>query len=290
MLILQKKILRGLRMKIHIANPTGLCFGVKRAISTLEEELLTMKKVYSLGSPIHNPQEIERLSKLGLVVVDRPEDVPIGAVSFVRAHGVTPQTYEKLKQRSLIMVDGTCPFVKTAQERAKDLSKEGYLVVISGDMKHPEVQGIMGYATGDVIVLSDADKIPPSLAGRKCGILSQTTQKVASFVSLVSSFVSISPEIKVYNTICKATLARQESVCRLAAEVDGIIVLGGKNSANTKKLAEIAVDAGVSTVWIEHAGELDRGWLENKEDIGIAAGGSTPDWLIRELTQKLNMM
>ena len=277
-------------MKIHIANPTGLCFGVKRAISTLEEELLKMKKVYSLGSPIHNPQEIERLSKLGLIVVDSPEDVPEGAVSFVRAHGVTPQVYDKLKQRSSIMVDGTCPFVKTAQERAKTLSKDGYLVVISGDMKHPEVQGIMGYATGDVIVLSDTDKIPASLAGKKCGILSQTTQKVASFVSLVSSFVSISPEIKVYNTICKATLARQESVCRLAAKVDGIIVLGGKNSANTKKLAEIAVDAGVSTVWIEHAGELDRGWLENKEDIGIAAGGSTPDWLIKELTQKLNMM
>ena len=277
-------------MKIHIANPTGLCFGVKRAISTLEEELLKMKKVYSLGSPIHNPQEIERLSKLGLIVVDSPEDVPEGAVSFVRAHGVTPQVYDKLKQRSSIMVDGTCPFVKTAQERAKTLSKDGYLVVISGDMKHPEVQGIMGYATGDVIVMSDTDKIPASLAGKKCGILSQTTQKVASFVSLVSSFVSISPEIKVYNTICKATLARQESVCRLAAKVDGIIVLGGKNSANTKKLAEIAVDAGVSTVWIEHAGELDRGWLENKEDIGIAAGGSTPDWLIKELTQKLNMM
>ncbi len=277
-------------MKIHIANPTGLCFGVKRAISTLEEELLKMKKVYSLGSPIHNPQEIERLSKLGLIVVDSPEDVPEGAVSFVRAHGVTPQVYDKLKQRSSIMVDGTCPFVKTAQERAKTLSKDGYLVVISGDMKHPEVQGIMGYATGDVIVLSDTDKIPASLAGKRCGILSQTTQKVASFVSLVSSFVSISPEIKVYNTICKATLARQESVCRLAAKVDGIIVLGGKNSANTKKLAEIAVDAGVSTVWIEHAGELDRGWLENKEDIGIAAGGSTPDWLIKELTQKLNMM
>ena len=277
-------------MKIHIANPTGLCFGVNRAISTLEEELLKMKKVYSLGSPIHNPQEIERLSKLGLIVVDSPEDVPEGAVSFVRAHGVTPQVYDKLKQRSSIMVDGTCPFVKTAQERAKTLSKDGYLVVISGDMKHPEVQGIMGYATGDVIVMSDTDKIPASLAGKKCGILSQTTQKVASFVSLVSSFVSISPEIKVYNTICKATLARQESVCRLAAKVDGIIVLGGKNSANTKKLAEIAVDAGVSTVWIEHAGELDRGWLENKEDIGIAAGGSTPDWLIKELTQKLNML
>ena len=277
-------------MKIHIADPTGLCFGVKRAITTLEEELLKTKCVYALGSPIHNPQEIERLSKLGLIVVDSPEEVPIGSVSFVRAHGVTPDIFESLRKRSSKMVDGTCPFVKTAQERANSLSKDGYIVIILGDVKHPEVQGIMGYVEGEVIVLSDADKIPHSLNGKKCGILSQTTQKVASFVSLVSGFVSISPEIKVYNTICKATLARQESVCRLAGIVDGMIILGGRNSANTRKLAEIAVDAGVSSVWIEHADELEGAWLENKESIGIAAGGSTPDWLIKELIQKLNMM
>ncbi|MCE5201186.1 MAG: 4-hydroxy-3-methylbut-2-enyl diphosphate reductase [Synergistaceae bacterium] len=277
-------------MDIFIANPTGLCFGVKRAISTLERELHRTKAVYSLGSPIHNPQEVERLCRLGLVVVDSPEDVPIGAVSFVRAHGITPQVYETLRMRSSLVVDGTCPFVKTAQERARALSKEGYIVVISGDLEHPEVQGIMGYVDGKVEVISSESNIPESLKGRRCGILSQTTQKVASFVALVGAFVSISPEIKVYNTICKATLARQESVCQLASQVDGMIVLGGRNSANTRKLAEIAIDAGVSTIWIEHADELDRGWLENRERIGIAAGGSTPDWLIKELIKKLNIM
>jgi len=277
-------------MEILIANPTGLCFGVKRAIATLERELSRTKAVYSLGSPIHNPQEIERLSKLGLIVVDSPNEVPCGAVSFVRAHGITPAAYELLRERSSLIVDGTCPFVKTAQERAKTLSQEGYVVVISGDVEHPEVQGIMGYAEGDVIVISSEDEIPARLNGQRCGILSQTTQKVASFASLVGKFVSISPEIKVYNTICKATLARQDSVCHLASKVDGMIVLGGRNSANTRKLAEIAADAGVSAVWIEHAGELDRGWLENRRKIGIAAGGSTPDWLIKDLIEKLNMM
>jgi 4-hydroxy-3-methylbut-2-enyl diphosphate reductase len=277
-------------MKIRIADPTGLCFGVKRAITTLEEELARSKKVYSLGSPIHNPQEIERLSSLGLIVVESPGDVPYGAVSFVRAHGITPAEYEELRKRSSLMVDGTCPFVKNAQERAKDLSKEGYVVVISGDKTHPEVKGIVGYVEGEAIVLSSEDEIPAAVKGRRCGILSQTTQKVASFVKLVSAFVYISPEIKVYNTICKATLASQESVCRLASEVDGIIVLGGRNSANTRKLAEIAQDSGVPTIWIEHFGELDWGWLKNKDSIGIAAGGSTPDWLIKDLIQKLNMM
>lgn len=277
-------------MKVHIADPTGFCFGVKRAITTLEAALAENEHVYSLGSPIHNQQEINRLVKQGLVVVEKPEEVPKGAISFVRAHGVTPKTYAELKGRSSLMVDGTCPFVKTAQERANTLSKEGYIVIISGDIKHPEVQAIMGYVEGDTVVLSDTDDIPEYLYGKRCGILSQTTQKVASFVSLVSLFVSVSPEIKVYNTICKATLARQESVCQLASKVDGMIVLGGLNSANTKKLAEISKSAGVSTQWIEHPDELEQGWLKNKDNIGIAAGGSTPDWLIRELIQKLNMM
>lgn len=277
-------------MKIHIADPTGLCFGVRRAISKLEGELLRSQAVFSLGSPIHNPQETERLSKMGLIVVESAEEVPPGSVAFIRAHGVTPFQAEILRKKCSKIVDGTCPFVKTAQKRAKDLSSEGYFVVISGDRHHPEVRGIMGYVEGEVAVISSDEDIPGNLKGRKCGILSQTTQKVGSFVALVSSFVKVSPEIKVYNTICKATLARQDSVCKLASKVDGMIILGGRNSANTQKLAEISMDVGVSTLWVEHAGEIDRGWLQNKEDIGIAAGGSTPEWLIKELIQKLNMM
>ncbi|HAH69390.1 MAG TPA: 4-hydroxy-3-methylbut-2-enyl diphosphate reductase [Synergistaceae bacterium] len=277
-------------MKIHIADPTGLCFGVRRAISKLEEELLRSGTVYSLGSPIHNPQETHRLTGMGLVVVESAEEVPAGSVAFIRAHGVTPLQADILMKKCRKVVDGTCPFVKTAQKRAKDLSSEGYVVVISGDRHHPEVRGIMGYVEGEVAVVSSEEGIPDNLKGRRCGILSQTTQKVGSFAALVGSFIKVSPEIKVYNTICKATLARQDSVCRLASKVDGMIILGGRNSANTKKLAEISMDVGVSTLWIEHAGEIDRGWLQNRDDIGIAAGGSTPDWLIKELIQKLNMM
>lgn len=277
-------------MKIYIANPTGLCFGVKRAINTLEEELQKNKTVYSLGSPIHNEKEIARLKKMGLIVVNTPKEIPCGSVSFVRAHGVTPSVYKELTSRSSRLVDGTCPFVKTAQERAETLSKEGYIVIILGDVKHPEVKAIMGYVENEVTVLSESDDIPDYLIGKKCGILSQTTQKVASFASLVSSFISISPEIKVYNTICKATLARQESVSRLASKVDGMLILGGRDSANTKKLAEISNDSKVPTKWIEHANELNKEWLQKKKNIGIAAGGSTPDWLIKELIQKLNEM
>ncbi|MDO5115303.1 MAG: 4-hydroxy-3-methylbut-2-enyl diphosphate reductase [Synergistaceae bacterium] len=277
-------------MRVITAEPTGLCFGVRRAITTLEEELKKFSRVYALGSPIHNPQEIERLSEMGLVVVDSPRDVPHGAISFVRAHGVSPETLRILSERSSRMVDGTCPFVKTAQERAKTLSQEGYTVIILGDATHPEVKGIMGYVSGEAHVLASAEDISGEFVGKRCGLLSQTTQRVETFSSLVSAFVSVSPEIKVYNTICRATLERQQSVCRLAEEADGIIVLGGRNSANTRKLAEIAFSSGVPALWIEHAGELDGRWPENKGTIGIAAGGSTPDWLIKELIQKLKTM
>lgn len=280
-------------MKIVTADPTGLCFGIKRAVAQLEEVLKENGKVYALGSPIHNPQEIERLEKNGLVVVNAPEEIPQGAVAFVRAHGIAPQAFARLEKRCSMVVDGTCPFVKNAQERVKKLSKDGYLVVISGDKVHPEVQGLIGFAEcakSNVFVVSSGEKIPDEIKGRICGVLSQTTQKVSDFASLVEKLVPVSREIKVYNTICKATLARQESICKLASEVDGIIILGGRNSANTRKLAEIAESAGVPTVWIEHAGELDRGWLQKREIVGIAAGGSTPDWLIENLIEKLRQM
>ena len=150
--------------------------------------------------------------------------------------------------------------------------------------------GFAGYSNGDVVVIPSGGRIPENVKGRRCGILSQTTQKAADFAALVKAFVPFSPEMKVYNTICRATLERQESVRRLASRVDGMIVLGGRNSANTRRLAEIASEAGVSALWIEHYEELNRGWLQNRETIGIAAGGSTPDWLINKLIEKLQMM
>lgn len=274
-------------MRLIIADPTGLCFGVRRAIEQLESTLLSQREVYCLGSPIHNPQEVTRLEKMGLLLVDRADQVPLGGVVFIRAHGVGPVELQVLQDRSALVVDGTCPFVRTAQQRAKSLSDEGYRVVILGDKNHPEVRGILGYVEGDAIVLSSPDEIAPEIRFPRCGVLSQTTQKEATLSRLVERLVSKTPELKVYNTICKATIERQESISRLASQVDGILVIGGRNSANTQKLVEIAEEVAVPTLWVEHAGELDRGWLQNKDSIGVAAGGSTPDWLIKEITEKL---
>lgn len=277
-------------MNLVVASPTGLCFGVRRAIDKLEEALAEHGTVYSLGSPIHNPQEVERLLRLGLRLVDKASDVPEGAVSFVRAHGVAQSEMDELESRSSVTVDGTCPFVRTAQERAESLSKEGYKVVILGDSNHPEVCGILGYIDGESMVISSAEEIDTSSRMGRLGVLSQTTQREDSLSAIVGKLVLLAGELKVYNTICRATIERQESIRRLAEQVDGIVVIGGRNSANTKKLVEIAESLGVPTLWIEHSNELEGSWLSHKRSIGVAAGGSTPDWLINDLTGKLKKL
>ena len=277
-------------MNLVVASPTGLCFGVRRAIDQLEQALEEHGTVYSLGSPIHNPQEVERLTGLGLRLVENASDVPEGAVAFVRAHGVAPAELDELKRRSSVVVDGTCGHVRAAQQRAESLSREGYKVVIFGDSNHPEVRGILGYVDGEALVLAGEDEIDTSAKFGRLGVLSQTTQQEASFASIVARLVLLTGEIKVYNTICRATIERQESIRRLATQVDGIVVIGGRNSANTRKLAQIAESLGVPTLWIEHAEELEGSWLQGKRSIGVAAGGSTPDWLINELTGKLQRL
>ncbi|MDR1020999.1 MAG: 4-hydroxy-3-methylbut-2-enyl diphosphate reductase [Synergistaceae bacterium] len=277
-------------MNLVVASPTGLCFGVRRAIERLEGALSEYGIVHSLGSPIHNPQEVARLEGSGLELIEKAADMPEGGVSFVRAHGVARSELEELTRRSRLVIDGTCPHVSTAQARAESLSKEGYRVVVVGDSNHPEVRGILGYIEGESLVISGESEIDEETRCGRLGVLSQTTQKESSFAAAVSRLALRAGEIKVYNTICGATIERQKSIQRLAAQVDGIVVIGGRNSANTRKLVEIAESLGVPAMWIEHSGELSRRWLQGKRSIGVAAGGSTPDWLIKDLKCKLQTL
>ena len=274
-------------MNFEIANPTGLCFGVRRAIECLELALRENESVYAMGTPIHNPQEVARLSGLGLKVVSRVAEIPNGAVSFIRAHGLSRGERDKLKGKCRLVIDGTCPFVRNVQKKAAKLDREGYSVVVLGDLEHPEVKGILGHIDGEAIVVKSENCI--NLCGRcgKIGILSQTTQKEAVLAALASKFVFLADELRVYNTICRATVERQEAVKKLAENVDAIVVIGGKNSANTRALVEISQSSGLDARWIESAGELEERWLRDKNKIGVAAGGSTPDWLVNDLTAKL---
>ncbi|MDR1509504.1 MAG: 4-hydroxy-3-methylbut-2-enyl diphosphate reductase [Synergistaceae bacterium] len=277
-------------MNFVSANPTGLCFGVRRAIERLEAALEKYGKVYSLGSPIHNPQEVGRLSSLGLEVASDVRGISEDSVAFIRAHGVTRSESTELESRCRVVIDGTCPFVRRAQSRAESLSADGYRVVVLGDPEHPEVKGILGYIDGESLVINGANDIDCGRRYGKIGILSQTTQKEETLAEIVSKFVFLADDIKVYNTVCQATIERRKAVKKLAALVSVLLVIGGKNSANTRELFEIAKNTGVPSLWVEHAGEVDWGWLKGRGTIGVAAGGSTPDWLINELTCKLKRL
>ncbi len=283
-------------MKIIVAEPTGLCFGVKRAISAVENALASGDPVYAIGSPIHNPQEVARLESLGLKVVKSEKEVPEGAVAFIRAHGAAPSVFEELKAKNATIIDGTCPFVQMVQRRAKELSDSGYHLLIFGNEKHPEIQGILGYVSGSWTVFSSVSSLFSSTIFkssdriRRLGLVSQTTQEETLFAEAAKAAVNLASDLKVYDTICRATTYRQQAVRQLASKVDGLIIIGGHDSANTGKLYHIAAASGCDVIWIEHAGELDSSWVVQKGTVGIAAGASTPDWLIEKLIKAIHQI
>lgn len=274
-------------MSIIVAEPTGLCFGVTRAINTMEEALRARGSIFCIGSPIHNPQEVKRLEEMGLILVEDDDKVPPGESVFVRAHGISPDVHRRLMDKNVTIIDGTCPFVRKAQKMAEQLSREGYFLLVLGDKDHPEIQGILGYVKGPYMVISQESDLQAIDKIDKIGIISQTTQQESTLKDIAYHAVGLAREIRVSNTICRATVERQDAVRRLAGSVDAIVVIGGHNSANTAKLYRIAQESGTPALWVEEAYQLDREWLSDKERIGIAAGASTPDWLIKQLQQAI---
>jgi len=269
------------------AEPSGFCFGVRLALQKLERALGEKGRVYCIGEPIHNPQETARLKDLGLVIAESVEEIPENSVVFIRAHGLPEEKKNLLKERNARLVDGTCPFVLNVQEKAALLAAEGYEVVVLGDALHPEGEAIAASAGGISVVVPPGGDLPRYLEGSRIGIVSQTTQRPGELSDLASKAAFVGKEIRIYNTICGATVERQNAVEKVAPKVDGMIVIGGRNSANTGKLFDIARSLNERTLWIEQAGEIDWRWLEGKGKIGIAAGASTPDRLIQDLIRML---
>ena len=277
-------------MNLVVASPTGMCFGVRRAIERLEGALSEYGAIFALGSPIHNPQEVKRLEGMGLEVVEDVLRIPEGSVAFIRAHGVSRSELEEAGKRCRVVVDGTCPHVRNVRRKAERLDEEGYRVVVVGDSHHPEIRGILGHIGPGAVVVNGGDDLKPEDRRSKIGILCQTTQREETLALVASKFIAGTDEVRVYNTVCGATIERQGSIRRLAASVDGIVIIGGKNSANTRELVEISESLGVPAMWVEQAEELNRGWLRERQTIGVAAGGSTPDWLLEEIVRKLKRL
>lgn len=271
-------------MKIRIAENAGFCYGVRRAIKIADQALEKNDTIYSLGPIIHNPQVVSEYERKGLKVIENISEAKNAVL--IRSHGISPQIYQLISKKNLECIDATCPFVKEAQDYAKKLYEENYFVVIIGDKNHPEVQAHIAYANYKAQVINSKEEAS-NIQAQKIGVISQTTQSVDNFVSIVSELVKSAKEIRIFNTICDATEKRQESAKELAKVSDIMIVIGGKNSANTRKLYEICLNFCKKVYHIETKQELKKEWFDSVENIGITAGASTPSWLIEDVIRAI---
>lgn len=269
-------------IEVLIAKNAGFCFGVKRAIDMAFDAARKCERVYTLGPIIHNPQEIEKLKSEGVLITDNIDDDSIKTL-IIRTHGVSEDISNKLAKKSYKVIDATCPFVKKAQQYAKLLKEEGYQVVIIGDKEHPEVKGLMSYAGEDVVVVNANDPMPRIKS--RVGIIVQTTQPVDVLKRFLNDIVEYAKEIKVFNTICNSTALRLKETKEISKKVDVMIVVGGKNSANTTQLAQMCRSELIPTYHIETASEIKREWFIKADRVGVTAGASTPDWIIKEVEE-----
>ncbi len=271
---------------MFLADKAGFCFGVKRAINTAFEAA-GKGRVYCLGPLIHNPQEVARLRQAGVETVDDFSSLKPGDSLIIRSHGVPPRILAQARDMGLTIIDLTCPFVGKAQRFAEALSKEGYQVVVVGEKRHPEVQSIVGYAGQGAVVVESADDLEGLKLQARLGVVAQTTQSYSNFSEIVLKLLRLSKELKVFNTICSSTKERQEAARVLAREVDVMLVVGGRNSANTSRLASLCREEGKPTYHIEVAQEIQPQWLEGVKTVGVTAGASTPDWVVGGVLGKL---
>ncbi|MFB0556285.1 MAG: 4-hydroxy-3-methylbut-2-enyl diphosphate reductase [Dehalococcoidia bacterium] len=289
-------------MEIEKARELGLCFGVRRAIKLLKEAVSEYGEIETLGPVAHNQQLMQALTKVGIKPIDNLEQVQ-GKILAVTTHGVSPQVLSQIKARHIKLADTTCPIVLQAQNTAKELADSGFDVIIFGEVEHPEVKGLLGWAGNKGIAALEVKQL---LAANKAtpyrpGIISQTTQSQSAFVEFIIQLIAALPsviaseakqslkEIRIVNTLCQVIQKRQEEAIRLAKRSQLMIVIGGHDSANTKRLAE-ACSPLVETHLVEGASEVNRSWLAGKHHIGIAAGTSTPDEAIEEVVAKLKAL
>ncbi|MHB1127197.1 MAG: bifunctional 4-hydroxy-3-methylbut-2-enyl diphosphate reductase/30S ribosomal protein S1 [Bacillota bacterium] len=274
-------------MEITVAPYAGFCFGVKRALEAAQKEAENQTQpLYTLGPLIHNPQEVERLARRGLRPVEQLTEVD-GGVLIIRSHGVEPGVLDEAHKKGLTVVDATCPFVKRAQEVARFLQEQGYQVVVVGDRLHPEVVGIVGWSGNNTVVVEDAAEATGLPLYPRIGVVAQTTQTAENLEEVTKVLSTKTEDLVVHNTICHATRQRQEATAELAKAVDIMIVVGGKNSANTQKLANICRAAGTPTYHVEQAKELCSQWFIDAHRVGVTAGASTPDWIIEEVVDTM---
>jgi (E)-4-hydroxy-3-methyl-but-2-enyl pyrophosphate reductase len=261
----------------------GFCFGVKRAVkAVLKERGRTADPIYTLGPLLHNPQVVQELREQNIVPVSDIKSVEKGIVAY-RSHGIMKQEEEYIRKQGLRAIDLVCPFVKRVRKCAMLLRREGYRVVIVGDPVHPEVKSVLSYLDDDGIVL----QIPSSIEANKVGVVSQTTQDQATYVGIVQGLAGKAEELRAFNTICDSTRSRKDEAVALAAGVDVMLVVGGKNSANTTKLFHLVKKVQPNSHHIETEEELRPEWFSGAKKAGLTGGTSTPDSIIEKVEKRV---
>lgn len=274
---------------ITVAEYAGACYGVQRALD-LVHKLASESDgpVRTLGPLIHNPQVVAGLEASGVTVANEvPDDA--GSTLVLRTHGVVPEIERQARENGLNVVDATCPYVKRVHHAAERLQREGYQVLVVGESGHPEVEAILGHAPG-ALAVADVDALDQVDLAKKVGVVVQTTQAKATLDAVVCELMGRVQEVCVVNTICEATSERQGAAARLASTSDVMVVIGGRNSANTTRLAEICTSACPRTHHIESPEELEASWFDGASSIGVTAGASTPTAHIETLVKAIEAL
>jgi 4-hydroxy-3-methylbut-2-enyl diphosphate reductase len=279
--------------KIKKSDRTGFCFGVRRAINTLEKVARERGGIETLRAVVHNQQVLQKLAKIGVKVVNSVDDIK-GDTVVTSSHGVSPDLEDEIRARKIKVISTTCPFVRRAQVAARRLAESGFFVIVYGDVNHPEVKGILGWskgrglATTDEKVVAVLDPLP-----RRLGVLSQTTQVPAHFAAFAKKIIDLAlnkdSEIRIIDTICHDIRERQAAALELANRADLMLVVGGRSSANTNRLAELCSKV-TETHLIETAAEIKPVWLKGKKLIGVTAGASTDERTVDEVMKRLQAM
>jgi len=275
---------------IEVAAGSGVCFGVRRALELAENALAEGQGAYCLGPLIHNPQEVARLAARGFRVIDSLEKAEPHSTFLIRSHGLQPSVVADARRRGMRIIDATCPLVRRVHTLAAQLEGEGYQVMVAGDAAHPEVRAIRGHAPTAVVV-GDIEAVRAvKLAGR-VALVAQTTFSPAQFWLVAAELVARGlQEVRVIHTICAATVDRQRAASELAGRVDVMFVIGGRNSANTNRLADLCATRGVATYHVEQADEVKAEHLRGRRRVGIVAGASTPQWIIEAVCARIRVL
>ena len=274
-------------MTITLAENYGFCFGVKRAIKIAEEN----QNSRTYGPLIHNAKEIERLQRdYNVGLTENLNDFQAGDTVVIRTHGIPKNELQELYARGVNVIDATCPYVTKPQQICEDMSQQGYDIVIFGDEQHPEIKGVQSYAEDRVFTLLHVEELEMLRLRDKVALVAQTTRHVEEFLKIANALIANHKEVRVFNTICNATFENQDAVRKLAKNSDVMIIIGGKNSSNTKQLHAISVNECSESYHIESCNELQAQWFENKEKCGVSAGASTPDWIILQVCERIASM